>query len=69
LFVALTLTIALLFMPFSPQAPRHDTIVFVIGLLVTGLLASMFWTVGVRSFRKFNEMRRRSAQGSRWTLK
>jgi hypothetical protein len=69
LFVALTLTIALLFMPFSPWAPRHDTIVFVISLLVTGLLASMFWTVGVRSFRKFNEMRRRSAQGSRWTLK
>jgi Novel STAND NTPase 1 len=69
LFFALTLTIALLFMPFSPQSPTDDTMVFVISLLVVGLLGSMFWSVGVRSFRKFNEMRRRSAQGSRWTLK
>src|SRR5215467_7725640 len=69
LFFALALTIALLFMPFSPESHTDDTMVFVISLLVAGLLGLMFWSVGVRSFRKFNEMRRRSAQGSRWTLK
>jgi hypothetical protein len=69
LFFALALTVTLLFMPFSPHSRTDDTSVFVISLLVAGLFASVFWSVGLRSFRKFNEMRRRYAQGSRWTLK